>query len=213
MIRRKALALFIAALPLAACGTTNKTPASYYAEKKITPPNEDAFPFCSEYGCQTVRYLTFDENDWTKIENSFGPPATSAQQERENIRQAIGTFEKIIGPRTSTQNDRYGTFMKIGDGQLDCVDESTNTTTYLKLLEQRNLLKHHTIEKPQVRIPIIHSGRWPHQAAAITDKMTGKTFIVDSWFHDNGYPAEILPLETWKEGWKPEEHLRNTSDL
>jgi hypothetical protein len=28
--------------------------------------------------------------------------------------------------------------------------------------------------------------------------------VVDSWFRDNGQAPDIVDLETWKDGWKPE---------
>jgi hypothetical protein len=89
------------------------------------------------------------------------------------------------------------------DNQHDCVDESLNTTIYLTLLEQKGLLRHHNVEDPTVRLPIIHSGRWPHQTAVISEIETSKFYAVDSWFHDNGAKAEIVPLRKWKDGWKP----------
>jgi len=31
-----------------------------------------------------------------------------------------------------------------------------------------------------------------------------EAWVVDSWFRDNGEDPDILDLQTWKDGWKPE---------
>ncbi len=36
---------------------------------------------------------------------------------------------------------------------------------------------------------------------------SGQSYAVDSWFHDNGVPAEIVPLPDWLSGWMPRESL------
>lgn len=130
-------------------------------------------------------------------------PLQSPEAERERIKTAIGLFEQKVGAKTGTSVDIHGTFFKTGKYQLDCVDESTNTTVYLSLLQQKGLIRFHRVEGPSVRLPLIHAGRWPHQTAVITELNTSEFFAVDSWFHDNGAPAEIISLKEWKEGWKP----------
>jgi hypothetical protein len=196
-------------LTLSACATqTLPPPLDYYKEKKIAAPSDSAFTHCSQYGCKRLTPLTLDPQDWTGIETAFGPPALSAAEEREKIKQTIGYLERLIGPRTGTQTDVAGTFRRIGQGQLDCVDESTNTTSYLLLLKERGLLNFHDVGGPDTRFPLIHAGRWPHQTAVMTDRQTQTAYAVDSWFHDNGKPAEIVTLENWKEGWKPDKEFR-----
>lgn len=37
----------------------------------------------------------------------------------------------------------------------------------------------------------------------IIETQSQKRYAVDSWFHNNGQPAEIITLEKWKKGWKP----------
>ncbi len=196
-------------LSLSACSTqTLAPPLDYYKEKKITAPAGSDFTHCSQYGCKRLTPLTLSLQDWAGIETAFGPPAMSAAEEREKIKQTIGYFERLIGPRTGTETDIAGTFRRIGQGQLDCVDESTNTTSYLMLVKQRGLLNFHDVGGPDTRFPLIHAGRWPHQTAVMTDRQTQTAYAVDSWFHDNGKPAEIITLESWKEGWKPDDLLR-----
>ena len=95
--------------------------------------------------------------------------------------------------------------MKTGKGQLDCVDESTNTTIFLMILKQKGLLPFHEIEQPQVRWPIISGRGWMHKTAVITEKETGEQFAVDSWFEDSGVNPWIVSLEAWRNGWHPDQ--------
>ncbi|MCB1681800.1 MAG: hypothetical protein KDI65_07695 [Alphaproteobacteria bacterium] len=209
MTRRTRTVFLALALLLSGCASLpDEPPQEYYADKKIPVPSGDEFTFCSQYGCKLQTPLSFSAQDWADIYDFYGSPAQDAAGERAKIAQTIGFLERKIGPRTGTDKDIAGTFRKIGKGQLDCVDESTNTTTYLLLMDGKGLLKFHTVGSPDTRFPIIHAGRWPHQTAVIIDKETKIPYAVDSWFHDNGYPAEIITLESWKEGWKPDDLWR-----
>lgn len=44
---------------------------------------------------------------------------------------------------------------------------------------------------------------WPHTTAVISETVSGRRFAVDSWFHDNGQPPEIVALDIWRWGWSP----------
>lgn len=189
---------------LTACASNAQTVENYLQHKGVRAPDQNTVQSCRGYGCKFVDTVTLSRAEWQKIARLFSPPSRNAKEERTRIAKAIGTFEQIIGPKTGTQNDRYGTFQKLGADQHDCVDESTNTTSYMLALQQRGHIKFHTINAPNVRLPIIHAGRWPHQSATITEIKSEESFAVDSWFHDNGAPAEITPLKQWKDGWKPD---------
>lgn len=175
----------------------------YFDAKRLPPVTQDDFPHCQDYGCRTYKNVILNSHDWKRIEKAFGGKAKNAKEEREKTALTVGTFERIVGPMTKTDGDIAGTFGKTGHGQLDCVDESTNTTIYLMLLKQRGLLRFHEIEQPQVRYPIISGRGWMHQTAVLAEKETGTQYAVDSWFEDGGYPAYVVPLEAWRNGWHP----------
>ena len=119
-------------------------------------------------------------------------------------------LKQNIGALTGTKNDKRGTFRLYQDNapstklfQQDCIDESTNTTIYLALLESMELLKFHKPSFPTSRQPLFNGNGWWHQTATIIDTTTDEKFAVDSWFFDNGAPAAIVPLKEWKAGWRP----------
>ena len=109
---------------------------------------------------------------------------------------AVGRFETFLGRRLETYDDRGGTFEAFGyQGQLDCVDEATNTTTFLRMLEHGSLLKWHVAGEPVSR-SILATG-WPHSTATVIEVSSGSSYAVDSWVRDNGRDASVVPLENW----------------
>lgn len=172
----------------------------YLTSRNLPPATVKAFPHCSNYDCAKMQIANFWPREWKKVEKNFKPRAKSAAREREQIAAAIQTMERIIGPITGTAGDVGDTFVKTGNGQLDCVDESTNTSVYLDLLQQKGLLKFHEMGAPESRAPFF---KWPHQTATIVDQKTKIRYAVDSWFTDNGGTVYVVPLDIWEDGWKP----------
>ena len=189
---------------LISCAAQTSTYETYLRGKKVPLPAHDILHHCHGYGCKFVSEIKLTDKDWREIRAFFTPMAKSAAAERTQIAKAIGRLEQIAGKQDGTGGDIRGTFRNIGDDQLDCVDESTNTTIFLSLMQTEGLARFHTVEGPAVRLPLIHAGRWPHQTGVIREKDSDMLFAVDSWFHDNGADAEIIELKTWKDGWKPE---------
>lgn len=196
--------LLVMSLLLASCADQlyPDLPA-YMKAKNVEEVSMKNFPHCQNYGCAVVKKVELSQSDWKKIERAFGPKAKSAEQEREKIAKTIGVFEQVVGPITGTEHDREGTFLETGDGQLDCVDESTNTMVYMLMLKDAGLIRFHTIEQPQVRYPLLSGRGWMHQTAVVTETKTGAQYAIDSWYEDNGIPAYIVPMEEWRQGWHP----------
>jgi hypothetical protein len=131
----------------------------------------------------------------------FATPAEAPPEEREQIRSAIALLETVVGPMTGTSSDLGGTWPGFGlPGQMDCIDESINTTTYLRMLQKYGLLRWHGVVDRATRWSLFS---WPHTTAVIEERSSRRQWAVDSWFLDNGEPPFVLPLETWRDGWKP----------
>lgn len=158
---------------------------------------------CHSGGCADISHVVLTEDDWQQVRAVFDPMPDNAEDERKCIAKAIGVMETLVGEKTGTSTDRGGTFGNSAyPGQMDCNDEAINSTTYMKLMQQDGLIHFHEILDTKRR-GFFFNG-WPHSTAAIKEIAGGQSFAVDSWFYDNGVPAEILPLELWKSGWKPE---------
>lgn len=197
-----------ACILLAGCGgmgTMQGGYPAYLAKQGINVPvTGKAFPHCHGYGCRTVVVTGLPKGDWQFIDRAF-KSAKNPPQERVSIARAIARFEKTVGRIAGTAGDKAGTYANIDDRQQDCVDESVNTTIYLALLEQRGLLKFHSVATPTARTLFTGAGLGPHQTAVIVESASGDRYAVDSWFHDNGTPPEIVPLRAWLGGWRPED--------
>lgn len=212
------LLVFPSCLILTACSSQP------YAERPITPirlvndvnermqqshrnfigfPTPEAFSVCHDLSCHSVSHTSLSQGEWTQIKQLFLPVAESADSERLQIQQAIATMEQIVGKKIGTTHDAAKNRL-IGSrrGQLDCIDEATNTSVYLRMLESEGLLQWHETAARTSRGIFI--GRAPHNTATIIDRQTATRYAVDAWYFDNGEPPAIVTLKRWKQGWSPE---------
>lgn len=167
--------------------------------KELPSPNQ--FHICYGSGCQQKADITLTKKQWTTIRALFKNNKTAAD-ERRSLTKAIGQFETFAGEQSPIRFDRAeNVFETQYGGQLDCVDESINSTFYLLLLRDQNLLQYHQVMFPTSRGHFI--GGWPHNTAVIQDISTNRPYVVDSWFLDNGSDAQVVPLDLWQSGWSP----------
>lgn len=164
-------------------------------------PDPDNFTICHGRSCAHFAHISLTDVEWLSIENLFAN-VQNAGSEREAIARSIGHLEILAGNYAGTSGDlpqnRQGDPLS---GQMDCVDEATNTTVYLSMMQRRGLLRWHHVEARQSRglstLQVLH---W---TAVIRDSVTGERHAVDSWFMANGEPAFVVPLESWHAGWQP----------
>lgn len=168
-------------------------------------PTQAYFVVCHGHGCRLQSPTGLDEIEWALVAAYFAGVTTPAE-ERAAIGPAIGAIERAVGPKTGTGTDRAETFLamfelRMGDGQMDCVDEMTNTATYLSILRQGGLLRFHEPAR-QYTNGFFENGFWTHTAASMRETSTGTLYVVDSWWLDNGEPAFVIPAATWQAGWR-----------
>ena len=199
---KAAIALALMGL-LAACGTAGGDYDELMAERNFTGAKPESFSICHGHGCRLVSDVSLDAVEWAKVDALFAEPAASADIERARIAMATAILEEAVGRQTGTSVDTAGTFNAFsGNHQLDCVDETSNTSVYLTLMAKAGYLKWHKIEGWAGR-GILFDGDWPHRSAVIVEMKTGKAYAVDTWFEDNGRPAHVVSLDTWRAGWVP----------
>ena len=82
----------------------------------------------------------------------------SPAEERRAIAYAIAWMERQVALTVGTATDRPSVdFGGSGDPtQQDCVDEATNTTSYLLVLERYGLIRHHIVERPFAKDSLVH---------------------------------------------------------
>jgi hypothetical protein len=188
MRRWRFLGTILLLTPLAQCSYREHEPLRY----RGGAIRFDAVPVM--YDTSEVTTFVVSEDDWQRVASIFEPPAADSAAERRMIREAIGLFEQIAGGQTRICND--GRKNKgSGSGQADCVCESTNTTTYLRLLDEHGLLRWHEVMNRAFRGPLEFDTHW---TAQIRDRSTGERYAVDSWYLENGRPPYVQLVRDWK---------------
>ena len=194
----KLVALLLAAVALPAAADDGM-----FRAEIISDPVPERFSVCFDHSCRTVVTRSFSTREWRWITAPLQQPAPSAAAERVAIADTIARMEQLVGEKTGTAGDRGGNLSGFGrQGQMDCIDESSNTTTYLKMLQQDGLLRHHVVGNRVTRFGLFAG--MPHTTAVIEDIAASQRYAVDSWFFDNGDSPVIMLLEDWESGWRPD---------
>ncbi|OQA33613.1 MAG: hypothetical protein BWY57_01061 [Betaproteobacteria bacterium ADurb.Bin341] len=182
-------------------------PHVFVRAEVITDPSPEHFSVCFGHTCTEIISLKLDPGSWNSIRSLFAHPAATPEAERKLIARAIARFEQIVGPLSDTTFDAPENDAPERGYGMDCIDESTNTTTYLRLLAKAGLLRWHRVEAPATRGWFMLGA--PHSTAVLRERHSGLLWAVDSWFFANGEPPVLLPLEEWRNGWRPR-HPANT---
>lgn len=162
----------------------------------------DEVEICYNYSCAVTARVSLRANELRSARRLL-LRADDAEEERQAIALVLGLFETVAGQQTPTWADKGGNINDDAvNGRMDCIDESTNVTTYLRLLESRGWLRYHRVLEPVKRAPMLVNVHW---AGRIAEKGNGREFAVDSWFFDNGQPAFVAPLDEWLSGARPNE--------
>jgi len=152
---------------------------------------------CHNFGCSMQTPVTFTAKDLAALRVIVVAGRGSPAAERRALGKAVQWFERRVGPVVGTSGDLGGfeRYLATPD-QQDCVDESTNTTRLLKLIESRGWLTHHRVGPKAVRGFLV-DGRYPHNTAVVVEKTSGVKWAIDSWMHANAEPPDIMPLAIW----------------
>lgn len=194
-------AFFLPVIVLAGCAGDQQRvkPSDFLENYSLAEPSITAIIHCSEHDCVTRTSVSLEGETWRKLSSLFEIAPVSANAERRLLATAAGIYEQYAGKIAGTSQDRARTGIN-NTRQLDCIDETLNTTMLFMVLEKQGLIRFHTLEGTVGRGEAFD---WPHFALSLAEKNGGKQFVLDSWFRPNGQPADILTLEEWKKGWNP----------
>lgn len=176
-------------------------------EYVIDPDGSVALRICFNWSCARRQTLTFTPNDMALLKKHMARcPGTGLHERLQRIRIGIWQMELLAQKyQPLLTNDRaINDFEADLDGRMDCIDNATNTTTYLHILRDIRELTGWTVSSPKVRcffdITAVH---W---TAVIIDTETGLPWSVDSWYRPNGHLPMVMPLTNWidkKKAWEP----------
>lgn len=134
--------------------------------------------------------------DGARFRSIMSAGAGSPEAERAALKRAVSYFDRRAGEATGFKDRPRTEVGKPERGQMDCVDESTNTHALLLYLAERGLLKFHKVGR-RVSRGFFLDGRYPHWTAIIIDP-SGVKWVVDPWYAQLGGAPDIFPYEQWK---------------
>jgi len=197
-----------AALALPACVTENAQHQSttfldQYAQEQ---PTLASFRECHGFACSSSSHVSLTRQEWAKVVAVFHPQAGDAKAERRRISQAVATMRLLVGAKTGTavhqwtHKDREILPNMSDPTQLDCIDESVNTWTYMTLMERGALFRFHQVAK------LSNAGSLadPRNTAVLKEKKSGELYAIDPALVDAGVPPPVIPLASWMSEWPPD---------
>lgn len=192
-MRRTLTALF-AVTALAGCSQTSSS--TYTAGLSA---DADVLKICSGFGCVIDNKVTFNATDLDALRVIMAPGQGSAEAERAAVAKAVGVMETMSRTKGRYMRDRAKAWQRDAGkrGQMDCVDESLNTSAYLRYLHRHGLLRYHTPDRGYAERGLIIDGRYPHKSATMTDQSDVR-WAVDSWYGATGDDAQIMPHAKWR---------------
>jgi len=159
------------------------------------PVRSDFFA-CYGYGCKYRTRIALTAEEWLDVRADFDPPAEDAATERTQLAEAVARIERLVGGRTGTLVHQRDSRANFGDPtQLDCVDNSVNTWTYLTMLAHDGLLRHHRVGGLAHRGTLLTLDF--SNTAVIVEKESGEAFAVDPWLGEAGVPPPVFSLDLW----------------
>lgn len=173
-----------------------------YPRDELSP---QSFKVCMHHGCSTEVDVSLSEAEWQEVRDIFAasPPvgeAGTAEGERVQIAFALARIEQLVAPKAGTGGDVGGSFSGAGrSNQLDCVDEMVNTATYLSVMHNDGLLRHH---RPGRRVTEALSARgfWPHTVSTVYALEEQRHYVIDTWIKNNGEVPYVMALNDWARG-------------
>lgn len=196
--RGKAL-LALGCLLLAGCaGQASGNIGGWYSARGGVAPAGTRIYVCHAFGCARKTPFDFSPAHMRRLKAILAKGRKSPAAERAAIAQAIAWSEKTIGPVVGSDKDVGGYDLHNSGvpGQMDCIDEATNTTSVLSVAARAGYLAHHQVASPVAR-GFFLDGRYPHATAVVRETGSGAAFAVDSWPEANGVPPVIMPLDAW----------------
>lgn len=187
----------IAAALLAAAVSAGCTSVSSNYTGAITRADAGRIYACSGFNCTYKTRIAVGPQAAERFAAIMAPGRAGPQAERRAIAAAVRHFEEMTVATVGVRDAPKSVLGQSGQkGQMDCIDESTNTRSLLRYLAARGLLRHHEVEA-NVSRGFFVDGRYPHATAVIRDP-SGRRWAVDSWYEPAGGSPDIMPLDEWQ---------------
>jgi hypothetical protein len=128
---------------------------------------DESIDICFDYGCAGEAPAIYTEVQLQSI-HSLLAHAGSAERERDALALAVGQLYAWAGQQTPVWRDKGGNVADdYAPGRMDCIDHSTTTTRFLRLLEARGWLRFHRVLEPARRTRFFFGQHFSAQVEAI----------------------------------------------
>lgn len=191
------VSLILAGLLAGCAAQSTDATTVWYAMHDGVAPRDDRIYVCHSFGCARKTAVDFSSADLKNLRRMIGQGADSPASERKAIASAVAWNERRVAPVVGSADDEGGFDLRKSGipGQMDCIDEASNTTSLLLVAERHGMLKHHIVLAPVARGVFI-DGRYPHATAVIAER-GGRKFAIDSWPMANGLTPLVQDLDVW----------------
>ncbi|HEU5019267.1 MAG TPA: hypothetical protein VFT69_15000 [Pseudolabrys sp.] len=204
----RVLGLLGMALAVSACAQSAEHLSTTYLDRYATlNPTPASFTECHGFGCAEVSHVSLSPHQWRRVTAVFRPRAANAGAERRQVARAVALMQRLVGAQTGTAVHQWThknlhVLPNLGSdpSQLDCIDESVNTWTYMTMMERDHLFHFHRVAG--LSYAGLPTDRTPRNTAVLREK-GGGYFAIDPSLVDAGVPPPIIPLETWLGSWPP----------
>jgi hypothetical protein len=161
---------------------------------------------CFNWSCASRQPLTFTATDMMEVARQMAVcPGDGLHDRLQRLRIGIWqmatlaeTYQPLLANDEAVNDREWGR-----DGRMDCIDNASNTTTFLHVLHDLGLLPGWSMAATEVRDRFSIKVHW---TAVVVDSRDAESWAVDSWFHPNGHLPLVMPLDDWVSGkiaWEP----------
>ncbi len=171
---------------------------------RINPDQSIDVRVCFNWSCSRTKTLSFSTEDVSEVKGQMAYCAGDSLHERlQRIRIGIWQMELLAQKYLPVlTNDRaINDQDKDVEGRTDCVDNASNTTTFLHILDDLKVLPSWSVAPPKVR-KLLYLTR-VHWTAVVVDEKTGGLWSIDSWLRRHGHLPFVMPLDDWVEEKRP----------
>ncbi len=199
----------IAVPPSASAGSTLALPAAQEWAPTARPLDPDyrihadgsvTQRVCFNWSCRSRQSITMTAADMAEVAKQMAQcPGSRLHDRLQRLRIGIWQMEALaekyqpLFANDEAVNDRDWAL----DGRMDCVDNASNTTTYLNVLHDLGLLPGWSMEAPRIRNRFSELVHW---TAVVSDSNSrdADSWSVDAWLRPNGHLPFVMPLKAWK---------------
>ena len=158
---------------------------------------------CFDYGCSN-RAVVQVGREALEIAREAIAAAPDAAAERHRVAAALASLYAIAAQQSVIWRDlpRNPIDERHLEGAMDCIDHSTNTDTFLRLLDSVGALRFHRPGARAQRFAFLVFGE--HWTATLVETESGASYAIDTWFGTPGETPAVVGLERWRGGFDPD---------